>query len=157
VSVRWVGASAARCQPLAAKTLTDKPTARAHAYGLLHAICGTAVEDELIAKNPCAIKDPLVRAAPISSVVARSVRRTAARFERGGWTTPHFDNETVTCLNQIYQRADAFLFGRRTYEIFAGSWEPRQIRVSTPSQASQTVDHRHSFGERFRAFARCAD
>src|SRR5438128_11699145 len=25
-------------------------------------------------------------------------------------------------LNGVYQRADAFLFGRRTYEIFAGSW-----------------------------------
>ena len=43
-------------------------------------------------------------------------------FERGGRTTPLFDNETATYLNQVYQRADAFLFGRRTYEIFAGSW-----------------------------------
>ena len=43
-------------------------------------------------------------------------------FERGGWVTPLFDNETMTFLNQVYQRADAFLFGRRTYEIFAGSW-----------------------------------
>jgi dihydrofolate reductase len=32
------------------------------------------------------------------------------------------DNETMTFINQTYQRADAFLFGRRTYELFAGSW-----------------------------------
>jgi dihydrofolate reductase len=25
-------------------------------------------------------------------------------------------------LNEVYGRADAFLFGRQTYEIFAGSW-----------------------------------
>jgi len=43
-------------------------------------------------------------------------------FERGGWVTPLFDNEAMSFLNQVYQRADAFLFGRRTYEIFAGSW-----------------------------------
>jgi dihydrofolate reductase len=43
-------------------------------------------------------------------------------FERGGWTTPLFDTEAITFLNQVYQRADAFPFGRRTYEIFAGSW-----------------------------------
>jgi dihydrofolate reductase len=43
-------------------------------------------------------------------------------FERGGWVTSLFDNEAMTFLNQVYQRADAFLFGRRTYEIFAGSW-----------------------------------
>ena len=43
-------------------------------------------------------------------------------FERGGWALPLFDNEAATFVNQVYQRADAFLFGRRTYEIFAGSW-----------------------------------
>jgi dihydrofolate reductase len=43
-------------------------------------------------------------------------------FERGGWAPPLFDNEAATFLNQVYQRADAFLFGRRTYEIFAGYW-----------------------------------
>ncbi len=43
-------------------------------------------------------------------------------FERGGWAPPLFDNEAATFLGQVYQRADAFLFGRRTYEIFAGSW-----------------------------------
>jgi dihydrofolate reductase len=43
-------------------------------------------------------------------------------FERGGWVTHSFDNQAMAFLNQVYQRADAFLFGRRTYEIFAGSW-----------------------------------
>jgi dihydrofolate reductase len=42
------------------------------------------------------------------------------RFERGGWA--HFDNEASTAMDEIYRRADAFLFGRRTYESFAGSW-----------------------------------
>jgi len=32
-----------------------------------------------------------------------------------------FDSEASTCLGQVYQRTDAFLLGRRTYEIFAGS------------------------------------
>jgi dihydrofolate reductase len=43
-------------------------------------------------------------------------------FERGGWALPLFDNEAETFLAEGFQRADAFLFGRRTYEIFAGSW-----------------------------------
>jgi dihydrofolate reductase len=43
-------------------------------------------------------------------------------FERGGWVAPVFDDEAMSFLNQVYERADAFLFGRRTYEIFAGSW-----------------------------------
>src|SRR3954447_2612556 len=43
-------------------------------------------------------------------------------FERGGWALPLFHDEAETFLNGVYQRADAFLFGRRTYEIFAGSW-----------------------------------
>jgi dihydrofolate reductase len=43
-------------------------------------------------------------------------------FERGGWVTPFFDREGAAVVNQIYERADAFLFGRRTYQIFARSW-----------------------------------
>ena len=43
-------------------------------------------------------------------------------FERGGWAIPLFDDEAATFLDQVFERADAFLFGRRTYEIFAGSW-----------------------------------
>jgi dihydrofolate reductase len=43
-------------------------------------------------------------------------------FERGGWARPLFDSQAMTFVNQFYQRADAFLFGRRTYELFAGYW-----------------------------------
>jgi dihydrofolate reductase len=43
-------------------------------------------------------------------------------FERGGWALGLGDNETMTFINETYQRADAFLFGRRTYELFAGYW-----------------------------------
>jgi dihydrofolate reductase len=44
-------------------------------------------------------------------------------FERGGWAMGAGDDDTLTFITQTYQRADAFLFGRRTYEIFAGSWK----------------------------------
>jgi dihydrofolate reductase len=43
-------------------------------------------------------------------------------FERGGWALPLFDKEAETFVSEVFQRADAFLLGRRTYEIFAGSW-----------------------------------
>ncbi|HET8945055.1 MAG TPA: dihydrofolate reductase family protein [Dehalococcoidia bacterium] len=43
-------------------------------------------------------------------------------MERGGWARPLFDSESMAFVNEFYQRADAFLFGRRTYELFAGYW-----------------------------------
>jgi dihydrofolate reductase len=43
-------------------------------------------------------------------------------FERGGWAMGAGDSETRAFITQTYQRADGFLFGRRTYEICAGSW-----------------------------------
>jgi dihydrofolate reductase len=45
-----------------------------------------------------------------------------AGFERGGWAMGVFDDESLAFIDQTYQRADAFLFGRRTYELFAGYW-----------------------------------
>jgi integrase len=35
---------------------SDHPTRNAHAYGLLHAICATAVQDEVLDANPCRIR-----------------------------------------------------------------------------------------------------
>jgi dihydrofolate reductase len=43
-------------------------------------------------------------------------------FERGGWARGKGDDETKAFINQTYERADAFLLGRRTYDLFAGSW-----------------------------------
>jgi dihydrofolate reductase len=45
-----------------------------------------------------------------------------AGFERDGWAMGHFDSEAMTFVNEVHQRADAFLFGRRTYEFFADYW-----------------------------------
>ena len=70
-------------------------------------------------------------------------------FERGGWA--HFDNEAGTVMDEIYQRADAFLFGRRTYEIFAGylgnmGRSGRQPDLDGVAHAAQVrrIDHTHS-------------
>src|SRR5215210_8223723 len=56
---------------------------------------------------------------------ARDENRSGG-FERGGWARPLFDDEAMTLVQQVYQRADAFLFGRRTYELFAGYWGVRE-------------------------------
>lgn len=43
-------------------------------------------------------------------------------FDRGGWAMGAGDDTTRDHIAATYQRADAFLFGRRTYELFLGSW-----------------------------------
>ncbi len=43
-------------------------------------------------------------------------------FKRGGWAWALTDSEGRKFVEEFYQRADAFLFGRRTYDLFAGSW-----------------------------------
>lgn len=54
-------------------------------------------------------------------------------FERGGWAMGAGDDETMMFITQTYQRADAFLFGRKTYEVFASYWgamEPGSHRIA---------------------------
>ena len=43
-------------------------------------------------------------------------------FDRGGWLVPHFDEQTGQFMNSVFENVDAFLLGRRTYDIFAASW-----------------------------------
>jgi dihydrofolate reductase len=40
-------------------------------------------------------------------------------FPHGGWLVPHADAEMGATMVDIFSRADAFLLGRRTYDIFA--------------------------------------
>ena len=43
-------------------------------------------------------------------------------FDRGGWIVPHFDDATGAFIDGIFREVDAFLLGRRTYDIFAAYW-----------------------------------
>jgi len=43
-------------------------------------------------------------------------------FQHGGWLVPYFDDTLVEIMTAWTKRAGAFLLGRKTYEIFAGSW-----------------------------------
>ena len=43
-------------------------------------------------------------------------------FERGGWTASHADEESWRFVTSVFERADALLLGRKTWEIWAGYW-----------------------------------
>ncbi len=43
-------------------------------------------------------------------------------FDRGGWLVPHFDEATGQFIDEVFGQVDAFLLGRRTYDIFAAFW-----------------------------------
>jgi dihydrofolate reductase len=43
-------------------------------------------------------------------------------FDRGGWLVPHFDEATGHFMGQVFDQADAFLLGRRTFDIFRSYW-----------------------------------
>ena len=52
-------------------------------------------------------------------------------FDRGGWLAPYFDEATAEFMTQVFEKPDAFLLGRRTYEIFAAYW-PQHANPNDP-------------------------
>ena len=44
------------------------------------------------------------------------------RFEHGGWSFPYGDQDFGAAMAGWFANADAFLLGRKTYEIFSGHW-----------------------------------
>ena len=43
-------------------------------------------------------------------------------FDRGGWTEPYADADMGPFLTSMFERADALLLGRRTWEIWLPYW-----------------------------------
>lgn len=75
--------------------LLDKPTARAHAYGLLHSICRDAISEKLLESNPCVERKAMsakrtrkIRAltvAQLAEVAEKTPDELRAAVMIGGW------------------------------------------------------------------------
>lgn len=71
-------------------------------------------------------------------------------FEQGGWLVPYADEDMGRFVTEWFAQADAFVLGRKTYEIFAAYW-PLVAEPSDPVAAalnnlpkhvaSTTLDH----------------
>jgi dihydrofolate reductase len=56
---------------------------------------------------------------------------TSGAFVHGGWLVPYADADMGTFMLEVFAKADAFLLGRGTYEIFAAHW-PRVTDAADP-------------------------
>lgn len=69
-------------------------------------------------------------------------------FEHGGWLVPYFDEGLGQLMDELTNRADGLLLGRKTYEIFAAHWphmpdeDPIAAKLNSVPKyvASRTLD-----------------
>jgi dihydrofolate reductase len=53
----------------------------------------------------------------------------SGNFPHGGWVFPLADADMGKIMDEIFSKADAFLLGRKTYDIFAAYWP----RITDPA------------------------
>lgn len=58
----------------------------------------------------------------------------SGNFTHGGWVVPHADDDMGRVMTEIFTKADAFLLGRTTYDIFASYWP----RITDPNDLIAT-------------------
>lgn len=72
---------------------------------------------------------------------------TDGGFENGGWSAPYFDPGVMgAAIDEVMQRSDALLFGRRTWQGMAAAWPDRggdpfadRMNAITKHVASRTL------------------
>jgi dihydrofolate reductase len=62
----------------------------------------------------------------------------SGNFPHGGWLVPYADADMGRIVDDAFAAADAFLLGRKTYEIFAAHWP----RVTDPADPIATALNR---------------
>ena len=51
---------------------------------------------------------------------------TDGGFRNGGWSMPFFDPDVMgSSIDEVAERTDALLYGRRTWQVMAGAWPGR--------------------------------
>lgn len=130
--------------------LTGRPTARAHTYSLLHAICASAVEQELLTRNPCAIKramttnrkrEPVLLSVNELAAVADAIRpeRFKAMVLLSAWGALRFGEAIELRRKDIGDGCGTITVARGVTHLTAGNPAGR-CQISTPkSGKSRTV------------------
>jgi dihydrofolate reductase len=62
----------------------------------------------------------------------------SGNFKHGGWLVPYADADMGQIVTKAFAEADAFLLGRKTYQIFAAHWP----RVTDPADPVATALNR---------------
>ncbi len=69
---------------------------------------------------------------------AYSDEDTSGGFQHGGWHTRYFEDRSMSWVIEHVRSAGGFLFGRRTYEVFAAHWpnaSPEEQPLAQPLNA----------------------